>query len=211
MNQIICKERWGIPRMLIAAKMAKSSGSNRGHVEIVTSRRKDVLTIDRADPDRVGGRAMAAALAPRRSHALAIVASNALLMTACLDASNPATDKTPLKQPDCLVKYAENRASNPLQKQLSCGPMYDYSAEGSLGDSDAAIVFVGTGSFCPDSPEARRLLHDNRNIGYLPGYSDACLTVPSGMLFVLWSPDEAETFGPPFPRPPSCPSSCRGF
>ena len=59
-------------------------------------------------------------------------------------------------------------------------------------------VHGGFGSFCPDTPDARKALHDSKKRGYLPGHCETCLGVPAGWIFVLWTETEV----------PSCPSGC---
>jgi hypothetical protein len=81
---------------------------------------------------------------------------------------------------------------DPLQKQLGCGPVFVYMNGAKAG------VHGGFGSYCPDSPDNRKILHDNHKHGYLSGHCETCLGVPAGWLFAFW----LETEGP------SCPSGC---
>jgi hypothetical protein len=90
------------------------------------------------------------------------------------------------------IRDDDPKITDPLQGQLSCGPLVVYMNEFLYG------VHGGFGSFCPDTPDARKLLHDNQKRGYVPGHSEPCLGVPAGWIFVIWQ----ETKGP------TCPSGC---
>jgi hypothetical protein len=98
-------------------------------------------------------------------------------------------------RPGCALSQIEGPSSDPLQGQLGCGPAFRYQSGATFG------FHGGVGSFCPDSPGNRAILHQRLKIGYLPGYCDSCLKVPPGTLFVFW------TAGGP-PTGPSCPSGC---
>ncbi|HEX8107414.1 MAG TPA: hypothetical protein VF516_06765 [Kofleriaceae bacterium] len=87
---------------------------------------------------------------------------------------------------------SDEKITDPLQAQLSCGPIVVYM------NGFAHGVHGGFGSFCPDTPVARSILHDNHKTGYLPGFCSTCLGVPQGWIFVIWQ----ETKGP------LCPDGC---
>jgi len=92
----------------------------------------------------------------------------------------------------CTFALVVTESSNPLAKQLGCGPEYKYT-------SNRSRVSEGIGSFCPDSPDNRKVLHDHKLTGYLPGYCDTCLKVPAGQIFVFWFLWAVD---------PSCTSTC---
>jgi hypothetical protein len=96
----------------------------------------------------------------------------------------------------CSFKSAWPDSNNPLQKQLGCGPVFQYfngAGQGILG---------GTGSFCPDTPANRKLLHQKGLTGHHAGYCETCMGVPADKIFVFWD----------YFMGPSCPSGCRtGF
>lgn len=79
--------------------------------------------------------------------------------------------------------------------------MYDYSPGtiSSIPLSGTLLPFNGSGSFCTSSADNQKVLHDSQKSGYLAGYSDTCLSVPAGKVFVFWVIDHA---------PPNCPSTC---
>jgi len=106
------------------------------------------------------------------------------------DASIPS--RTCTKQVGCSFGPATTDPRDPIQIQLGCGPAFGYESR------DPANPWLGTGSFCPDSPDARRVLHDNRKLGYLPGYCETCMGVPADQIFVFWGQLNG----------PNCPSSC---
>jgi hypothetical protein len=81
------------------------------------------------------------------------------------------------------------------QKELGCGPVYRYSN----GSNQGIIQY--TGSFCPDTREARAYIHAQKLTAWAHPYCDQCLTIPCGKLFVLWG----------FAIGPGCPSGCRSY
>jgi hypothetical protein len=114
----------------------------------------------------------------------------AFLIAACMRPQS-APQGTCDERPHCSFGPDPETPGNPLQQQLHCGPIHRY-----VGGDKAG--FAAVGSFCPDSPATRRILHDNEKRGYLPGYCDTCLTVPAGQVFAFWK----------FFDGPSCPSGC---
>jgi hypothetical protein len=86
------------------------------------------------------------------------------------------------------------KATDPLQAQLNCGPVMVYMNGLVHG------VHGGFGSFCPDTLNNRKVLHDNQKRGYKPGFCSTCLGVPKDWIFVIW----VETSGP------VCGAACPG-
>ncbi len=128
-------------------------------------------------------------------HAVRALVSSALVMAACRPptGTSPVCTANCVDRPHCSFRYAWDEGPNdPLWKQLGCGPVFQYHNGHSSG------IMGGNGSFCPDSPTTRKVLHDDHKRGYLPGYCETCLGVPAGQIFVFWS----QTIGP------SCPSGC---
>ncbi len=125
---------------------------------------------------------------PTERALVVLVAGTSLL--ACMPPQNPSADSCG-PRPGCSFAPDSTTPANPLQQQLHCGPIYRY-----VGGSKAG--FAGVGSFCPDTPETRRILHDNQKRGYLPGYCESCMGVPPGEIFVFWKLFDG----------PSCPSGC---
>jgi hypothetical protein len=117
--------------------------------------------------------------------ARALVAS-AFLMVGC----RPPCVEHPWQS---SFKGSIDLSSDPLAKQLGCGPVFQYS-RGGKG------FFGGTGSFCPDSPGNRAVLHANQKYGFPPRYCETCMGVPDGKIFVFWTRDAGPS--------PSCPSGC---
>ena len=93
----------------------------------------------------------------------------------------------------CSFKSAWPDSNNPLQKEMGCGPVFQYFNGAGQG------VLGGTGSFCPDTPANRRLAHQKNLTGHHAGYCETCMGVPAGKFFVFWD----------YFVGPSCPSGCR--
>lgn len=132
----------------------------------------------------------------RRTAGLRVVAS-ALLWVACGPLQPPVApcERSCVAQPGCSMRPIRDddpKITDPLQAQLSCGPLMVYMNGFVHG------VHGGYGSFCPDTPVARTVLHDNHKTGYKPGFCSTCLGVPQGWIFVIWQ----ETTGP------TCDSGC---
>jgi hypothetical protein len=124
--------------------------------------------------------------------ARAVVVSAFGLVVACQPAVPPATTMAVCaERPHCSFRLDESATPDPLQNQLGCGPIYRNENGERGGDN-------GIGSFCPDSPANRKLLHNSAKHGYLAGYCQSCLGVPAGKLFVFWKLFDQ----------PSCPSGC---
>jgi hypothetical protein len=104
-----------------------------------------------------------------------------------VDAALDAAAQACVEKPGCAFTAGGTDPMDPLQAQLGCGPIFTYSSQPALG----------VGSFCPDTADNRRVLHDHQKAAYLPGYCDPCLTVPPDKLFVFWKLNG-----------PSCPSTC---
>jgi len=123
------------------------------------------------------------------------VAAGALLVAACHRAPSPRCGGCD-ERPGCMMRPIHDddpKIVDPLQYQLvGCGPVFVYMNGFVHG------IHGGYGSFCPDSPDHRKLLHDNHKRGYLPGHCESCLSVPDNQVFVLWK----ETVGP------TCDSGC---
>jgi hypothetical protein len=66
--------------------------------------------------------------------------------------ANPVTAQRCVELPHCSLGPPTLEASNPLSKQLGCGLQQRYRNGADLG------VLGGDGSFCPDSPDNRKLL-----------------------------------------------------
>lgn len=109
------------------------------------------------------------------------------------DPIRPTQPGGPAVTPRDRTVHATAAASDPLPQQLGCGAVYLYRN----GAPDGIFV-GGHGSFCPDSPATRQVLHDQRKLGYRPGYCESCLGVPPGQVFVFWD----------MLAGPSCPSGC---
>lgn len=118
--------------------------------------------------------------------------AGALLWVACGSTPPPATSADATGTPggaDCVAlsgcSMRPNGANDPtitdpLQGPLSCGPVFVYVNGFMYG------WHGGYGSFCPDTPNARQVLHDNQKRGYQPGFCSTCLGVPEGWIFVIW-------------------------
>jgi len=122
------------------------------------------------------------------------VAAGALLVAACHRAPSPPC-RGCVERPGCSMRPIRDddpKIVDPLHDLLGCGPVVVYMNGFVHG------VHGGYGSFCPDSPDRRKLLRDNQKRGFLPGHCETCLGVPDGQVFVLWQ----ETEGP------SCPDGC---
>lgn len=123
---------------------------------------------------------------------LVLAASAFVLVVACQPAVPPATTMgVCAERPHCSFQVDASSTPDPLQSQLGCGPLYRYENGEKGGDN-------GIGSFCPDTPVNRKILHDSGKHGYGAGYCQSCLGVPAGKIFVFWKLFDQ----------PSCPSGC---
>jgi len=111
-------------------------------------------------------------------------------------ASLPAVDAPAgcLEPPCCTLQ--PDATEDALQRSLGCGPSYMYLEH---LDSGAGSTPLGVGSFCPDTPTSRIILHNRGKRGYFAGYCDTCLCVPAGQIFVFWRIEVG----------PTCPSGCQ--
>ena len=133
----------------------------------------------------------------------AVVLGSVVAIGACKDPVSPRTaiPQVCTQNEWCQFKLVDGPAADtstlPLWQPLGCGPVYAFRN----GD-----VF-GRGSLCVDSPENRNQLHGAGKRGLVPGECgmppppapSRCLSLPQGMIFVIWS-----TIDPL----PFCPSTC---
>lgn len=124
--------------------------------------------------------------AKRVGAALVIGIATTFLLGAC-DAPSTA-------MPPCSLAPSAQTSDNPLQEQLGCGPVFHFN-NGANGGFRG-----GEGSFCPDLPDTRAVLHDQQRYGFDSNSSDACMILPEDEIFVFWTRD-------PMPAP-TCTSGC---
>jgi hypothetical protein len=102
----------------------------------------------------------------------------------------PADLQPPVELAASCALTVNGPVTDAFQIQLGCDQLYRYvSGDGFLG---------GIGSFCVYSVDNEKALRAVHARGYLPGYSNPCVTVPQGKVFVFWSVFEG----------PGCPSGC---
>jgi hypothetical protein len=124
--------------------------------------------------------------AKRVGAALVIVIAPMSLLGAC--------DASSIAMPPCSLVRSAETSDNPLQEQLGCGPVFHFN-NGANGGFRG-----GEGSFCPDLPDTRAVLHDHQRYGFDSNLSDACMILPEEEIFVFWTRD-------PMPAP-TCTSGC---